>query len=92
MTTSLGQGLSISPMLSSPCHVPDTLFYLIFPGFSEVSENLAPERPGQLLEFRSGRMWASRSSDSLGPGVWKQGSTGTLAHPTFPPQGHGALI
>lgn len=35
-------------MFSSPCHVPDTLFHLISPGFCEVDENLASERPGDL--------------------------------------------
>lgn len=53
MTVSLGQGSEPISHVFKPLPVPDIL---VFPGFCEVDENLASERPGNLPESHSGQV------------------------------------
>lgn len=81
MISSLGRGLSTSPMFLSPCHVPDTLFHLLSP------ENLAPkarESPESLSNPVAGCGFYGCLT-LYAPGAWRQ------AHRCWsPPQAHDA--
>lgn len=81
-------------MFSSPCHLPDTLFHLIYPGFCEVAENLASGWLGNLPESHSEQV-AGRGFHGcltlLKPLAVEAGVRRFCSPPTAPPQAHGVL-